>query len=395
MYLDSHLSFAGESMKLTIVSHACVTPLNQSFYAEVERLTGWSLEIVVPASWKNAYSGTIKGARWDGLKAPIHPIAVWGAGNIPLHLYKTWFKGYLRRFKPDAIYVHHEPYGLATAQIYLANASTGNVPIGNYAAQNINKKYPIPFRWIERAVLDRTDYSFPVTEGALSVLRAKGYRGAAQVLPLPVDAATYQPNPKKAMILRERIGVRPDEFIIGYLGRLVQEKGISTLVRALSQLLDRRWRCIIAGSGDHEMELKRVVAESQLEERVLFVGYVPHEDAPTWLNLFDVLVLPSESRPNWTEQFGRVLVEANACGTPVIGSDCGEIAAVIGSTRGGIVVPEAKPDALAEAIAFMMDNPLQREAYVAQGKEAVKKKYDQAYIAGLFISEVSAVVAAT
>jgi glycosyltransferase involved in cell wall biosynthesis len=383
-------------MKLTVVSHACVTPINQSFYAEVERLTGWSIELVVPASWKNAYSGTIKCSRWEGFNAPIFPVPVWGAGNVPLHLYKSWFTGYLRSSKPQAIYVHHEPYGLATAQVYLANSATVGVPIGNYAAQNIYKNYPIPFRWIEHAVLQHTDYSFPVTEGALSILRTKGYLGSAQVLPLPVDGAIYQPFPEKIKLLRERFGLSSDDFVIGYLGRLVPEKGISTLLRALLQLpnSNAKWRCVIAGSGEYQETLKKIVVENELSDRVMFVGYVPHEEAPIWLGLFDVLVLPSEGRANWTEQFGRVLVEANACGTPVIGTQCGEIPAVIASTGGGIVVPEGNPDELAKAITLMMDDPLQKDTYAAQGKRAVKDKYDQAFIAGLFASEISAALRA-
>jgi glycosyltransferase involved in cell wall biosynthesis len=379
-----------ESMKLTVVSHACVTPVNQSFYAEVERLTGWSIELVVPASWKTAYGSTISGSRWKDLKAQIFPVPVWGAGNIPLHLYRSWFVSYLRRSKPQAIYVHHEPYGLATAQVYLANSATIGVPIGNYAAQNIYKKYPIPFRWIEHSVLQHTDYSFPVTEGALSVLRAKGYAGPAQVLPLPVDGTIYYPTPEKAKLLRERFGLAPDEFVIGYLGRLVQEKGIATLLLAIRQLPNSRWRCVIVGSGDYEAALKKIVTENELSDRVIFVGYVPHEEAPVWLGLFNVLVLPSESSANWTEQFGRVLVEANACGTAVIGTNCGEIAAVITSTSGGIVVPEANASELAKAITLMMNDPIQTEAYETQGREAVKKKYDQTYIARLFVSEISA-----
>ena len=75
-------------------------------------------------------------------------------------------------------------------------------------------------------------------------------------------------------------------------------------------------------------------------ERLTFLGYVPHEDVPSYLAHLDLVVLPSETQPNWKEQFGRILIEAMACGTPVLGSDLAEIPSVIRTTGGGRVFAE-------------------------------------------------------
>jgi glycosyltransferase involved in cell wall biosynthesis len=379
-------------MKIVVVSHACSLPVNQGFYAEVERLTGWSLSFVIPAAWRNEYQRHIKPVRLEGLRGDIHYVPVWNSGSVPLHVYKSLLIRHLQREDPDAIYVHHEPYGLATMQVYLANRFAGQCPIGFYAAQNIMKRYPLPIRILEDYVLSHSQFCFPVTDGALSVLRAKGYRGATQVLPLPVNSAVYCPQPAEAQRLRSRLHFDAHTFVIGYLGRLVEEKGLLNLIRALSLIPDRSWKCVIVGAGPLEAKLRKVVLHAALSDFVELIGYVPHEEAPGWLAAFDVLVLPSETGTNWKEQFGRVLIEANACGTPVIGTTCGEIPAVIRSTGGGLIVPEADPQALADALTQLIVEPEKLHLLSEQGLKTVGEEYGQVHLASKFAQTIEAAV---
>ncbi len=106
------------------------------------------------------------------------------------------------------------------------------------------------------------------------------------------------------------------------------------MLQAAHMLQNRPWRCILVGSGPYQSELQRTAQRLGIEDHVLFIGFVPHEQAPGWLSLFDVLILASETRPNWKEQFGRVILEANACGTAVIGTESGEIGNVLRNTGG-------------------------------------------------------------
>lgn len=326
--------------------------------------------------------------RLDALVGSIHPVPVWNRGNIPLHFYRSWFTSLLRNVNPDAIYVHHEPYGLATAQLYFANARVGNVPIGFYAAQNIDKQYPWPIAKLEQWVLSRSSFCFPVTEGALSVLRRKGYNGAASVLPLAVDSELYFPHHQAAVEIRDRLGIGSDTFIIGFLGRIVKAKGLITLVRALSRIPQFPWMCLVVGSGNDKAQLEKEIGDLGLTDRIRLIGYVSHDEGPKWLSVFDVLVLASESSPNWKEQFGRVLVEANACGTPVIGSECGEIPAVIRHTGGGLIVPEANPERLSLAILELLRNQEKRNAFAKQGQTVVQNEYSQRHLATQFATVI-------
>jgi L-malate glycosyltransferase len=375
-------------MKLLVVSHACVTPINQSFFADLVSVTKWKLSLVVPSSWKNEYKSGIRPEAWPGLEASIRPLPVMLAGNIPLHFYRSWLVGLLRQERPDAIYVHHEPYALATFQTYLANSVTGGKPIGFYAAQNILKKNPFPFEVCERLVFDKSKFAFPVTEGALSILRAKGYSGKAHVLPLAVDTNVYKPRTDLASARRQEMGIGADEYVIGYLGRLVEEKGLVTLLKSLKKLPFDRWRCLLVGAGPHEATLRAMVTELGCSHQVKFVGYVPHDQAPKWLSLFDVLVLASETRPRWKEQFGRVLLEALACGTPVVGSNSGEIPTVITKTGGGMIFPEGDSDALAEKLIFLREEPGMRKELMVRGQTTVRNEYRQVDLAAQFASTV-------
>ena len=376
-------------MKLLVVSHACVTPINQSFYVDVAEATGWEIELVVPEVWTTEYRANVRTERWPAFNGTLHTIPVFKSGNIPLHLYRNLMVGLLQRSRMDAIYMHHEPYGAATFQVYLANRLSREVPVGFYAAQNIVKSYPPPFRWFERYVFDHSAFAFPVAQGASDVLRQKGFTGRTEVLPLPIDLDIYQRRPEWATTRRRELAIAEGEFVIGYLGRLVEEKGLASLLRACS-MLEGRWRCVMVGSGPFEAELRRLADELGIAASIVWVGAVPHQEAPGWFSLFDLFVLSSETRPNWKEQFGRVIVEANACGTAVVGTESGEIGNVIRTTTGGITVPEGDTQALAASIQRMMADPAQRLALAAAGQQQARTLYDQRRLARTFASTIEA-----
>ena len=382
-------------MKILVISHPCITAILQSFYADLEEETGASVTLVVPSRWGSQYrAGTSENhARWPSFRGRILRVNVFMPGDIPRHLYRTSFLKLMREEKPDVIYMNHEPYGFATAQVYLANLLTVRRPIGFYAAQNILKRYPLPIRLLERWVFRHSSFAFPVTQTALDILRTKGYQNAAEVLPLSLNPSLYHSYPEWASERRGQLGILPDSFVIGYVGRLVAEKGLGVLFSALEQLDGFPWTLVIVGAGPFEADLRsRAESSDRLRGRVHFMGYVPHDETPRWLGMFDVLALPSETRPNWKEQFGRVLVEAIACGTPVVGSDSGEIPHIINATGGGIVFPEGDVAKLAEALASLGQSPALRAELTRKGQEAVARLYDQRHLARIFATVLEAAV---
>jgi glycosyltransferase involved in cell wall biosynthesis len=378
-------------VKLLVFSHPCVTAVNQSFYSDLEQHTGWTVTLVMPNRWTTEY-GPIDGcARWPAFKGSINCHPVFFPGDIPRHVYRSFLVNLLRRERPDAIYMHHEPYGFATYQVYFANQITGQRPIGFYAAQNLLKNYPPPIRQLEGWVFRRSSYAFPVTSVALDVLRKKHYNGSAEVLPLAVSSDLYKPTPIWGSERRREMGILPGRVVFGYMGRLVEEKGLRTLFSALELLGDLDWELLLVGGGPLEGELReRASGMGKTGNSIRFLGYVPHVEAPNWLSLFDVMVLPSETRSNWMEQFGRVLVEAMACGTPVLGSDSGEIPKIIKATGGGLVFPEGDVSSLAEVMLQLARSAELRSNLARAGREAVLTSYDQVHLSRRFAAVIEA-----
>ena len=146
-------------LRLLVVSHAAVTPVNQDLFARLEAQHGWQIEIVLPRRWKTEY-GVRSAARWPAFRGPLRPLPVAMNGNIPLHFYLHPLGRVVRRAQPDVVYVHHEPYALATAQVLRA-AGRADLTFGVYGAQNLSKHFPWPVSRWERRVHARADFASP------------------------------------------------------------------------------------------------------------------------------------------------------------------------------------------------------------------------------------------
>jgi len=354
-------------MHLLVVSHSCALALNRQIYAEIRRKTGWRITIVVPENWKDEFGNQINQPHFDGLDDAVR-IPVFLNGNIILHSYRKSFRSYLAELRPDLIYVNHEPYALATAQVCWANLRSIKAPFGIYSCQNIKKDYPPPFSWMETMVYRNSQFAFPITADVADVLDAKGFRGASAVCALPLDPEVYHPR------LRQKPPAgfaRQADTVFGFVGRLTEAKGLRTFALALEKIRGLSWQLVAIGAGDFQKEFEELLTRGGVRSKVHFAGYVPHAETPRWLAAMDVLVLPSETQPNWKEQFGRVIPEALACGAAVVGSDSGEIPRLIRESGGGLVFPERNADALADALRTMITKPQQREEWAAAGREWV------------------------
>ena len=179
-------------------------------------------------------------------------------------------------------------------------------PYALYSAQNIRKRYPAPFRWFERWALTHASALSVCNVEAGRICEDKGFPGAAAVIPLGVDTATFQPaaEPPPA----------DAGITVGYAGRLAAHKGVAVLLDAIAG--DPRLRLRIAGGGPEEESLRRRAGSPDLAGRVAFLGPLDAGGLAEFYRGLDVLAVPSLTTRSWTEQFGRVVVEAMACGVP-------------------------------------------------------------------------------
>lgn len=257
----------------------------------------------------------------------------------------------------DVIDIHEEPFALSTAEVLVMRMLRRNpAPVVLYTAQNLHKRYPVPFRWLERWALSRAAGISACNTEAARITEAKGFAGRARVIPLGVDAVAA------AASEAARPPAEDERVTVGMLGRLVPEKGLATLLDAL--VLEPRLHARIGGSGPLEGALADWAAERGVADRIELIGPVDPNAVDEFYRSIDVLAVPSVARAGWTEQFGRVAVEAMAMDVPVVSSDAGALPDVVGGA--GIVVPEQ--DAAALAAALLAAAGPRREEMVAAGR---------------------------
>ncbi len=282
----------------------------------------------------------------------------------------------LLRYRPHVVYCYEEAHTLIAASLLLLRrVFMPRMRVVLYAAQNIEKRYPLPFRLFENYCFRTADAILACGIGVKETLRKKGYRGVLRVVPLPTDAQAFSPNSAGRILARFKYKVPHDALVIGYAGKLVEEKGLRALWRAFREVARERddVHLALAGGGPLHDEIVEEARRAGLEKRLLLPGIIHNNDLPAYLTALDIFVLPSETRPNWREQFGRVLVEAMACGVPVIGSDSGEIPTVMGDA--GRLFHEGDVSALTICLQNLLDDPELRAELSRRGRNRVLHLY--------------------
>lgn len=327
-----------------------------------------ALAVFAPRAWgDNAFEPDSAGAA-RGYALTVLPMRL--NGNFHLHHYPT-FAAELTRFKPDVVHIDEEPYNLATwLAVRDARRAAPQARRIWFSWQNLLRSYPPPFRWTEAAVLRDTHAGIVGSAEAERVWRAKGFRGPLAVIPqFGVDEVAFAPRGPESTA-----PARP--FTVGFAGRVIHAKGVDILLEALLKVADAR--AIILGDGEARPALEIRARSGDLRDRVTFQPGVPSGQMPAFYRSIDALALPSRTMPNWKEQFGRVLVEAMACGVPVIGSDSGEIPHVIGDA--GLIVPEQDVSALAGALSRLAADHALRTSLSAQGRARVLAHFTMARV---------------
>lgn len=339
-----------------------------AFMSQHPDVTIWQVK---PLVWRDELlsTGASEGGSENWRQVPV-PLL--GRPNEPHRtVYRTSY-GWVRAFKPDIIHVEEEPDSLSALQAAMARAVWWpQARLILYTWQNLDR----PKRWYVRGVLAATlraaDAILCATTEAVGVLRAVGYGGAATVLPaIGVDTEVFKPAIRTA----GGGGI----FTVGYVGRLVPEKGIDLLLEAMTSL-DPEIRLVVVGDGSSRNGLERQAQQLGLTGRVRFVSAMPPAQVARQLATLDALVLPSRTTRVWKEQFGRVLVEAMACKVPVVGSDSGAIPEVVGDA--GLIFPEGDVAALAERLSRLHGSPSLCTDLASRGYDRVQRLYTQERIA--------------
>jgi glycosyltransferase involved in cell wall biosynthesis len=212
-----------------------------------------------------------------------------------------------------------------------------------------------------------TDVFIAATPAAKSALVAEGVEPRRIVVqPSGVDTNRFSPACRNEK-LRASWGVRSDDVVFLYAGRLLREKGLLNLLLAVERCGSLRGRLILVGSGAEEARLRRAVAARRLEDRVSFLSWIDYEKMPAVMASADVFVMPSLPTPYNEEQLGFSLIEAMASEVPVLATIGASVPWVVGD--GGLVVPPYDVEALSEGLEQLTADGRLRSSLGAAGRK--------------------------
>lgn len=206
-----------------------------------------------------------------------------------------------------------------------------------------------------------------------------------RVIPNALDIADYQGGAAGSQgepaVIRRSLGVPDDALLLGMIGRITPWKGQHVFIDALAQVCRRfplAMGVLVGGVEQADRgeftrrypdQLREQVVAAGLQERVRFAGF--RADLPEVLQALDVVVHCSVQ----PEPFGRVIIEGMAAGRPVVASAAGGVLEIITPGEDGLLVPPADASALAEALAYLLENAAERQRLGAAGRRTVAQRY--------------------
>ncbi len=352
--------------------------VNRSLPNQLEMQSEGAWEVTVVAPDQFIGKNDIRPAVYERDAADVADICVVPAkltNSFQFFFYQKNLRRFIKEGQFDLVHAWEEPYVLAGWQI--ARAARDLAPVVYRTAQSLPKRYPPPFSEIERyCVKSMKGWIFSGRLVEENLLKRPGYDERPRLYaPLGFDESRFRRDRGEGDRVREELGWGRDRPVVGYLGRLVEAKGLRVLMSAF----DRRkeWSLLIVGDGNMKSEI--AAWASQHADRVRICDNVKHEEVGRYLNAMDVLACPSLTTPQWKEQFGRMIVEGFACGVPVVGSSSGEIPTVIGDT--GIVTQEGDAEDLARSLSNVLSDPKLKQELGEAGYRRAMENFTWASIA--------------
>lgn len=344
----------------------------------------WDVTVAAPLYYRGSQRfGDLRPVRLEALPGERSELV-----GLPMHLtqrvHVALFGRGLRRLlqRPwDVIHLWQEPFVFAGAQIAMLTPKSTSLVFSSF--QNIDKRYPPPFNWIERFVVrSAAGWVAPAATVEQTLIGRPGYAlRAHRRIAFGVDTDAFRPDSQTRSAAMRELSWAPDgPPVVGFLGRLTEAKGLPLLLRTLDRV-DSPWRALFIGTGPEERRLRAWAAP--FGDRVRILTAVGHDRVPHFLNAMDVMCAPSQTTGRWREQFGRMLIEAFACGVPVIGSSSGEIPHVLADA--GLIVDEHDDAGWATTLDRLLRDPAVRERLAQRGRRRAETAFAWPVIAREYV----------
>ena len=226
-------------------------------------------------------------------------------------------------------------------------------------------------------IFKKADYIQTISTYLLKYAEEMGATCAMSVIPNGVNYEFFSAPalPSQIKALEHELGINPADTILVSTSRLVQKNGVADIIDAMSYL-PASVKFLVLGTGPLEAMLKEKTRLLKLEDRVKFVGFVPHKELPLYLHTSHIFV-----RPSLSEGMGISFVEAMAAGLPVVATPVGGIPDFLKDKETGLFCEVGNGKSVAEKVETLMNNKQLRDLVVKNAQEMVREKYDWDLIA--------------
>jgi glycosyltransferase involved in cell wall biosynthesis len=289
----------------------------------------------------------------------------------------------LSGYQPDIVHVENEVHSLTVLQALASRrlyAPRARMVVFVWANQPLSGPKGFILNAVSDRVRSRIDFFIAGSQEARALLSAAGVppERSAVVPQVGIDADYFIPgSATERQAARAELGFMPGDFVLGFVGRFVESKGVLDLLEAAKLLKaegTENIRLLFVGEGPLKSQL--------LSHRPQAVVGMAEASAGLrrYYRAMDLLVLPSRTTPTWKEQFGRVLVEAMATGVPVMGSDSGAVPEVVGDV--GMVFEEGDVAELARKIKRLQGDAELARDLAQRGRQRAVIRYSGPAVAG-------------
>jgi glycosyltransferase involved in cell wall biosynthesis len=373
-----------DKLNLVIISHAYVYA---PYRAKIEALAKYkdlNITLITPEFGLEGGGQKVYSTPYEGKAYKHITLSGFFTGKLNFFVLKN-LKETLQNLNPDIIILEEEYWTQIAAQVsyikqkflpktkLLLLSCENMCHIWESEAKSIYQKIRYTsFHWLEKFIIPKLDalvFQLPEVwqdfEQRMLALKFRGLKGTFPQLGVDYDRFAKPASASKIEEIQNNLHIKTKDFVYGYIGRLTPEKGIEDMIYAFEAWNKPNTRVLIIGNGseDYISHLNALIYNLNLTNIISIHPAIAFDDIPAYFQLLNISILLSHTTPIWKEQFGRVLVESMAAGTPVIGSNSGSIPLVVGET--GYIVPEKNILSIQEALNDAYTN---KEKYIKLSK---------------------------
>ncbi|SMF36863.1 glycosyltransferase family 4 protein [Pseudobacteriovorax antillogorgiicola] len=399
---SSNTQRSSSKIQLMVIWQSLVVKTYRSFFYQLAQKPSLELGLVAPETFTELGFQNIPCEPFDNkprVKSFSLRSKVYHTQAVLFRRLHRAFQDFFNRDHTKVIFCLAEPYSITAFVVWLkARLLYGKkFHLILFSLQNIKKDFPKPLQWIQMIMFKRSSAVAILGPEQEDVIRAQGYKGKTFDFPLWFDSDKFQPLSKgeacRQLSSTIPARIRQDTIKIAYVGALVEQKGVLDILACLRDLqgeLQGQVDFLFIGKGELEAEVQSAIKKfNQDHEWVHYLGFLAHGDMGALLNFADVLLVPSRTKSHWKEQFGRVIVEAQACGCLVIGSDSGHIPHLIDDAY---CFPEGDSKAMGVCIQRALSSIRSNASLIRQAQVERGSAYSDRALADRFYKELETII---